>query len=284
MGKIPPLRRKVAPPKKAPKPQPEETEDLHDDTEDDAGYLAFGEKADEQIAQYREQVATPFVREFFISSKEIAASDDDMVTVRTHLLFDYTQKAWNSSAPFITVMENNRPVLCLSPGDDCALQAGGLSPSIRPIYVLMDHRKFKTKQGATGSDNVKVWIPPSGVTALLSAAVLDLKDNLGLDAEDHVDISRYELKITKSGTGRKSTWALAFTAREKPLTDEQLETACEFFKTETLPDVPTVRKTLGSMFKPNPKYLLSRNGNRPYQKAGGLQQQGDDDDEGGRPF
>lgn len=266
MAKLPPKLRKVAPPKPATKRKDPDPEPVVDE-EDDTGYLAFGEKADEQIAQYREQVNTPFVREFFISSKEIAASDNDSVTVRTHLLFDYTIKAWNSSAPFISLMNGNRPELCLAPPSDCALQAGGLTPSIRPIYCLMDHRKFKTKAGATGSDQVKLWIPASTITGILSTAVLDLKENLDMDEEDPIDISRYELKITKNGTGRKSTWALSFTAREKPLTDEQIEAVCKFFGTEDYPDVPTVRKYLGKIFKPNPKYLLSRNGNRPYQKA-----------------
>lgn len=266
-GKLKPkLRRSVAPASTAhvPKEEPE----VEIPTEDEGGFLAFGDRSQEQVANYREQVSTPFVREFFISSKEIAASPDDKVTARVHLLFDYTQKEWNASAPFINLMDGIKPKLILSPGGgDCALQAGGMSPSIRPIYFLMDHRTFKTKDGKVGTDGVKVWIPASNVAGLLGTAIADLRENLGTKDEDDLDITGYELKVTKTGVGRKSSWALAFTARRKPLVPVQKEAVSKYFGVEGNLSIGDYRRYLGKIIRPNPQYLLSKNGNRPYQTA-----------------
>ena len=265
----PKLRKNIAAPPSAKITDPEpEVETPQEDDGGDSGFLAFGDRSQEQVAQYREQVSTPFVREFFISGKEIAASSDDKVTARVHLLFDYTQKDWNASAPFINLMEGNRPKLMLSPGNgDCALQAGGLNPSVRPIYFLMDHRTFKTKDGKTGTDGIKIWIPASNVAGLLGTAVADLRENLGVEEEDDLDITEYELKITKTGVGRKSSWALAFTARHKPLDQDQKDAVIKYFGFAGFPRLQEYRQYLGKIIRPNPQYLLSKNGNRPYQAA-----------------
>lgn len=272
---IPPRRLPVRRP--APETEPEtdqETEaEVDTDTpaeEADTSYLSTGSDAKKRVKDYQEHVSRPRARELFITQAEIEAGEGSC-TVPAHFCVNYADEQWAVSAPFITLREGTKFNRYLSPGNgDCALQAGGLQPSIRPVYLVIDHRKYKKQDGTMGGDDVRLWVPPAGTIGLLESAVNMLRDNLGVSGP--LDITNYELRITKSGKGRKTTWAVAFLAREKPMAGPWRAAINKFILGEKLAKerkftLEDYRRFLAKLLAPDPRWLLSKNGNRPYAAA-----------------
>jgi hypothetical protein len=147
-----------------------------------------------------------------------------------------------------------------SPGADCAIAAAGVGVAICPVFVLVDHRQFSKKDGSKHTDSVKLWIPRPGISGLMKTAIETLCEDLECDA-DEVDLRNYELRITKTGTGRGSNWALNFFSRnEKPWQAAWNDPLMKFMGIDHLPTTADYRAFMAKILAPNPKYMISRGG------------------------
>jgi hypothetical protein len=227
-----------------------------DDGSPDESYLAFGEKAKTAVKISQEANAYRGYREFYITKKEISAAQakgENGVTVRVHFLRNYANPAENVSVPRCTIKSHDGFDSFTSPGDDCALAAAGVPVSIRPVYVLIDHRTYLRRDNTTGSDDLKLFIPPPNFMGVMENAIKNLAENLGV-APGQVDVTKYEAKVTKISQGRSTTWAVDFVLQPKGLSKVAMENIAKAF------DKEGYRKVLAKWLAPNPRYMISRGG------------------------
>lgn len=255
---IPPRRLVPAPrpPQPPPPEQPEQPEDAApaDDTPDES-YLAFGQQAQERIKVGQEANAPRGYREFFVTKAEVAAAKTkgEVPTVRVHFVRNYAKLEENVSVPCCTIMVQGRPTRYTSAGDDCALAAAGVPVSIRPAYLLIDHRVYTKQDQTKGTDDLKLWIPPPNIMGIMQNAIKNLAENLGVD-QSQVDITKHEAKLSKIGEGRSTTWAIDFVIQPRALSKTAVENITKAFGTDG------VRKTLAKWLAPNPRYRISKGG------------------------
>ncbi len=222
--------------------------------------LSFGEDADQRIKNYQESAGRPRTLEFFITKKEVSAGGGK-ASARVHLAFNYADKKYKVSAPFVTIKTAGGFDTFPSPGEDCAIAQAGVNPSVKPIYILVDHRSYVDKEGNQRSDLVKKWIPAAGIASLMEDAIENLCENLGED-RSNIDLRNYELSITKSGTGRQTSWSLAFIVKKKAMTSDHVERIGKFFGNEEgeYPDYAQYVAFLKKMLQPDPRYMISKGG------------------------
>lgn len=259
-------KRKATPPTR-PQHKPEPVEDDLPDadsyTEEASDWMTTGKDADKRINDYQKQVNRPRAREFFITQKEVAAANG-RASVRVHFAVNYANPIYRIAVPRITIKEGQNFNSYTSPPGDCALAAGGLRPSVRPVYLLIDHRTYSKQDGSKGGDDVRLWIPMPSVQGLVDQAIEDLCETIGEERAD-IDLTQYEAKITKAGTGRRSTWAISFVGKARPLPSDIQEKIGRFFKNEdgSLPSHAQYVKHMREVLAPDPRFLLSK-GAKPY--------------------
>lgn len=253
-----PKRPPQAPPKKPQVDDLPADEDVLDSADD---WMTTGTDADKRINDYQKEASRPRAREFFITQAEVTKAGG-RCTVRVHCAFNYANADFRVAIPRITVKEGARFNSYTSKAGDCALAAGGLRPSIRPVFVLIDHRTYEKQDGSAGGDDVRLWIPMPSVQGLMDSAIDDLAETLGEDRDD-IDLTQYEAKITKAGTGRRSTWAISFIAKPRPLSSDIQEKIKKFCGVEHTPTLRDYRKKLAELLAPEPRFLLSQ-GAKPY--------------------
>ena len=264
-------KRRKAPPQRSQEPPREVYEDTSAPDADEivnsaSDWMTTGEDADKRINDYQKEVSKPRAREFFITTKEVNDAQG-RATVRAHFALNYADPDYRIAVPRITIKEGGNFNSYTSPPGDCALAAGGQRPSVRPVYLLIDHRTYTTRDGKEGGDDVRLWIPMPSVQGLVDQAIDDLCETLGKE-RDTLNLTEYEAKITKAGTGRRSTWAVSFIARSKPLPMAVQEKIGKFFRNESgkLPTMSQYKTHMREVLAPDPRYLLSR-GAKPYVEA-----------------
>lgn len=262
-----PRRQPPAPPSKIMQPSEEETasSDVDDSTPD---YLLSGDDAKKRV----QDSAQPknFLREFFITANEVKAGNGQ-AEVRVHLCANYADKKYQVAVPRCTIKDGKLFRSYTSVQGDCALAAAGVAVSVRPVFVVMDHRQFTRKDNSTGKDDIKFWIPQPSHLGLMTTAIKNLAESLGEEPEN-INVMDYVLKITKVGEGRRSTWAFNFIAKKMPLNPVQKAAVDKFFE-------KGYRQTLSKYLAPDPKYMISKGGSyvKPTEAArGGHQDDGDD--------
>jgi len=224
-------------------------------------YLSFGDEASKRVTEYQQHASRPRAREFFITTKEVTAGGGQ-ATMRVHFAVNYADKRFHIAVPRVTIPGATPGTYdsFTCPGPDCAIAATGIMPSIRPVYILVDHRTYATKEGKPGGDDVKLWIPQPSILGLVDTCINDLCETLGID-RTALDLTRYEGKITKVGVGRRSAWSVSIIAKEKPLSKESLDRINKFFGAEgrqfTFADY---RKQMQSLLAPDPRYMISKGG------------------------
>lgn len=276
------LRRKSATTAKAPmrpqvrQPEPDDSDD------DDLGvsaddFLMTGNQA-ETYAKNQQAERAREVKEFFITKKEIAASPNGNVEVRSRLCINYAEVSASGdfhniiATPCVTIpVGGGRFKTYTSPENgDCAFRAAGLTPYLKPLFVLMDHRSFKSKEGKVYKDNVRAWRPGTGQIGQMRQAIRNLAENLGLNPDDpesykRVDVRDHVCKVTKLSAGKRSSWSIDFLVAKTPLTTQQKEYIAKWFGLDPEKDGTTVtRKTymgkMRSILAPDERYLISKGG------------------------
>jgi hypothetical protein len=273
---IPPRRPTPASAKPPPARVPTEDE-LQEAEEDVPDYLMTGGKAETAVKESAQARGSAGF-EFFITTKEMDAAKkrgENGVTVRVHFIRNYADTEEKVSVPRCTIKENGRFASYTSPGNDCALAAAGVNVSIRPVYLLVDHRSYKRQDGSVSKDQVKFWIPSPPLMAIMDAAIANLCENTGEDPKT-IDIRKYEAKITKIGEGRNTAWSIDFVVRPTGLSQEAIENVKKFYG-----DL-SYRQKLGKLLAPNPRYMLSRGGS--YVKPSNVPQGGGAADGDEPPF
>ena len=257
MPSLPP--RKAVPPRQPPA-QPTGPEEVDssaaDDGSPDESYLNYGASAKQAVKNSQEANAFRGYREFFITKKDMAAAaqkGEQGVTVRVHFIRNYANPQENVSVPRCTIKTANSFDSYTSPGADCALAAAGVPVSIRPVYLLIDHRTYAKKDNTTGCDDLKLFIPPPNFMGIMENAIKNLAENLGVDPSA-VDITRHEAKLSKIASGRNTTWAVDFVIQPKALSKVAVDNIAKGFGTDGY------KKTLAKWLAPNPKYMISRGG------------------------
>jgi hypothetical protein len=223
-----------------------------DDTADES-FLSFGKQAHDRVKSSAEHRA--FHPEFFITAAETEAAakrGEPGASVRVHFAVNYTDDENYICVPRVTVKENGKFRSYTSSGTDCAIAAAGIPVSNRPCYLVVDHRQFKRKDGSISQDEVKLWMPPPATAGIMQNAMVNLAENLGIEIPD-LDVTRYEAKITKVGTGRQTTWAIDFIARERPMAQSALDKIDKFLE-------GGYRQTMARILAPSPKYMISKGG------------------------
>lgn len=267
----------------APRPppaQPTEPEEVDpsaaDDGSPDESYLNYGASAKQAVKNSQEANAFRGYREFFITKKDMAAAaqkGEQGVTVRVHFIRNYANPLENVSVPRVTLKTQTGFDSFTSPSADCALAAAGCPVSIRPVYLLIDHRVYQKKDNTTGSDDLKLFIPPPNFMGIMENGIKNLAENLGVDPAA-VDITKHEAKLSKIASGRNTTWAVDFVIQPKALSKVAVDNIAKGFGTDGY------KKTLAKWLAPNPKYMISRGGHYvmpPKQpQQGSVAQHGDD--------
>ena len=241
-------------------------------------FLLTGDKAESYARQQAAQRARE-VREFFITKKELAASPTGNVEVRTHLCINYAETS--SSGDFYNIVATPSVVIPAGSGrfntftspenGDCAFRAAGLNPYLKPLFVIMDHRSVKSKDGKkTYKDNVRAWRPGTGQIGQMRQAIRNLAENLGFDPDDsstydQIDVRDHICKITKLGAGKRSTWSIDFLVAKTPLTEEQKKNIARWFGLEVDKGQTTVTRKIymdkmRQILAPDDRYLISKGG------------------------
>jgi hypothetical protein len=129
------------------------------------------------------------------------------------------------------------------------------------VYFLVDHRTYVNAKGEKRSDSMKRWIPAPALAGLMNNAIQTLCENLRKD-RDQIDLTEYKLKISKTGTGRGSAWALSFNINRSPVSADVKERVGKFFGDEhgRLPTLSRYRDFIQRMFQPDPRYMISKGG------------------------
>jgi hypothetical protein len=240
--------------------------------------MSFGDDAGKRVTEYQQHASRPRTREFFITTKEVTAGNGQ-ATIRVHFAVNYADKRFHIAVPRVTIPSVNAGQFdsYTSPGADCAIAAAGITPSIRPVYVLVDHRQYTTKEGKPGADDVKLWIPQPSILGMVDNAINDLAEVIGCD-RSKLNLIKYEAKITKIGTGRRSAWNVSFVPKEKFMAPDTLDKINKFFGAEgrafTYDDY---RKRMTAILAPDPKYMISKGGS--YVKKAAPVASGDGGDE-----
>lgn len=262
-----PPRRPMPPPRPAAPPAATQEPDTQaDDVPVEEGFLNFGTQA--QQAVHNSQEANQFrgYREFFITKGEVedaAKRGEAGCTVRAHFVRNYANANENVSVGRCSIsVGQNRSESYTSAGSDCALAAAGVPVSVRPVYVLVDHRVYQKKDGTKGTDDVKLWIPPPNILSVMENAIKNLCENTGIDRLA-IDITKYEAKITKIGVGTKTTWAIDFMVKPVPLSKAAQDSIAKTLE-------KGYKATMAKWLAPNPKYMISRGGTyvRPPKHSG----------------
>lgn len=237
--------------------QPEEVDpSAAADGSPDESYLNYGNAAKQAVKTSQEANAYRGYREFFITKKDMAAAQqkgEAGVTVRVHFIRNYANPNENVSVPRVTIKTQQGFDSFTSPADDCALAAAGCNVSIRPVYLLIDHRTYAKKDNTTGTDDLKLFIPPPNFMGIMENAIKNLAENLGVDPSA-VDVTKHEAKLSKISSGRSTTWAIDFVIQPKGLSKIAVDNIAKAFGTDGY------RKTLAKWLAPNPKYMISRGG------------------------
>lgn len=224
-------------------------------------YMSFGDDAGKRVTEYQQHASRPRTREFFITTKEVTAGNGQ-ATIRVHFAVNYADKRFHIAVPRVTIPSVHAGQFdsFTSPGADCAIAAAGITPSIRPVYVLVDHRQYVTKEGKPGADDVKLWIPQPSILGLVDNAINDLAEVVGCE-RSKLNLLKYEAKITKVGTGRRSAWNVSIVPKEKSMAPDTLDKINKFFGAEgrafTYDDY---RKRMTAILAPDPKYMISKGG------------------------
>ena len=276
------LRSKKLSSRKAPvEPQVDEKdyeEESFEDSISSEDFLMTGDQAETYAKQQAAERARE-VREFFITKKELAASPTGNVEVRTHLCINYAEVSDSGdfhnivATPCVTIPAGGgRFKTFTSPENgDCAFRAAGLQPYLKPLFIIMDHRPFKSKDGKkTYKDNIRAWRPGTGQIGQMRQAIRNLAENLGLDPDDpdtfrSLDVRDHVCKITKLGAGKRSTWSIDFLVAKTPLTKEQKEGIAKWFGLDVEKgQVKVTRKIymdkMRRILAPDDKYLISKGG------------------------
>lgn len=238
--------------------QPEEVDPAAaaEDGSPDESYLNYGQTAKQAVKNSQEANAYRGYREFFITKKDMTAAaqkGEAGVTVRVHFIRNYANPNENVSVPRCTIKTQQGFDSYTSPGDDCALAAAGVNVSIRPVYLMIDHRTYTKRDNTTGTDDLKLFIPPPNFMGIMENAIKNLAENLGVDPSA-VDITKHEAKLSKIASGRSTTWAVDFVIQPKGLSKIAMENMAKAFGTEGY------KKTLAKWLAPNPKFMISRGG------------------------
>ena len=242
--------------------------DVDDSEEGEASFLSYGKDAAKRVTDYQKHASRPRAREFFITKKEIEAANGNC-TVRVHFVVDYSKKEWQVAAPFVTLKVGQHYDQFVCAGADCALVAGGKHEVVKPVYYVVDHRSYETKDGKKGSDDIKQWTPPAAVKGLIENAIAELAEDEELSIEN-IDLRNYEARITKSGTGRGSSWGVSFARKSRPMAKDIVDKIGKFFGCKGTPSLQEYRTHLGKLLQPDPKWMLSRNGNKPWHEGATL--------------
>lgn len=239
--------------------QPEEVDPAAaaEDGSPDESYLNYGASAKQAVKNSQEANAFRGYREFFITKKDMTAAaqkGEQGVTARVHFIRNYANPLENVSVPRCTIKTQQGFDSYTSPGADCALAAAGVPVSIRPVYLMIDHRTYAKKDNTTGCDDLKLFIPPPNFMGIMENAIKNLAENLGVDPSQ-VDITKHEAKLSKIASGRNTTWAVDFVIQPKGLSKIAVENITKGFGTDGY------KKTLAKWLAPNPRYMISRGGN-----------------------
>jgi hypothetical protein len=254
-----PVPRRQPPPTQPPREPPPQDDDQQEGAADgspDESYLSFGGQAKEHVKTYQEANAFRGYREFFITKTEMQKAkekNEQGVTARVHFIRNYANPKETVAVPRCTIMLNGRPTSFTSAGNDCALAAAGVPVSMRPVYLLIDHRQYKKQDNTVACDDLKLFIPPPAVMGIMENAVKNLAENLGVDPSQ-VDITKHEAKLTKVASGRSTTWAIDFVIAPKALSKTATDNIAKAF------GELGYQKTLLKWMAPNPKYRISKGG------------------------
>lgn len=250
-------------------PEPYEADD--DTPFEDASWLMSDSQAEKRVKEQEERQANR-VREFYVSSRDVQESANGSVEVRTHTVVNLAKREGDNyinviSAPRVQIPEGKGFRIYTSPDNgDCAFREAGMNPGIRPCFLILDHRKYITRDGRRFQDDIKQFNPAGKCIAMMKAAIRDLCENLDVDPDDpeavnkNVDTRDHVLKITKLGTGKGSGWSLSFVTKKAPLTEEHTKKIKNFFGTDDMPSRKEYLAKMRKILAPDPKYLISRGG------------------------
>lgn len=240
-----------------------------DDT-DPTSYLSYGSDADKKIEADANSPKNSFW-EFFITKDELKKSKN-VCAVDVTFAFNYADPQYAIAVPRVTVREGGNFRQVTSAGNDCAVAAAGVQPSLKPAWLLIDHRTYVNKQGEKVTNRAKVWLPPGSLIGLMKSALGVLASELGCDPSS-IDIRKHRCVLTKSATGKKTSWSIQFRVKEREF--EYEEVVSSFMKMDHYPSLQEYRRFMGKLLAPNPRYMISKGGK--YTKPA----RRDDKDEGG---
>jgi len=267
---------------------------VENDAPADDDWLSTGADVDKAVKEAKAS-SRPRVNEFFFVKGEQEGVVDQhtgrkkaegSASAYVHFAVNYADEAYKTVIPRITIKENGRYNSYTSPGPDCAIrQATGQNPSLRPVYLLVDHRSYTSQEGKTYVDTVKTWIPAASVMDLVDLAIDNLADALSMDRDD-LDITQYKAKVTKSGYKRKSVWSISFVPKEEEYSDEAWERVGMFFlgkdEFDADPDLDEITPDMHAqkvrkLLAPDPRYMLSKGGSYTVPNAPNNPNAGKDD-------